>query len=325
MQLKIDYDYLRLTKAYYMQSIFKQMLTEGEKYMITLFNLLSFSESGVYDIINNLGSLIARFLFLPIEDASYVLFKNSLRRGISYNQQLNEVIGEDQKTEIKNAKSFFEQLLKFVSLIGLFIFVYGQAYSKLALNIYGGEKLSESTVTVNMLKLYCLYVFIISINGITESLLNATMSDAQLNKHNFRLISFSAIYLVFAFIFVKLFHIYGFILANCLNMLLRIVYNVKYIQNLFNGYSSNDNGVFIKDRNYSVSKIIFPQSIFLNLFFVLALATTKFSEFSVNSNFTHVFIGLIMVLVNLLFVYKFENNFVLFIIRNLRNFTKKTN
>ena len=317
-----DYNYLRLTRAYYMQSIFKQILTEGEKYMIALFNLLSFSESGVYDIINNLGSLIARFLFLPIEDASYVLFKTSLKRGITYNKQLNEL--KDKQNDIKNAKNFFEYLLKFVSLIGLFIFIYGQAYSKIALYIYGGVKLSESLITVNMLKFYCLYVFFISINGITESLLNSTMSDTQLNKHNFRLIIFSVVYLLFAMLFVNYFHIYGFILANCLNMFLRIVYNVKYIQDLFHGFSDTDGDNYVENRSYRVFRIIFSKSITLNILFILAFAITKLSEFYVNSYIVHVFVGLIMLLVNLFFVYKFENSLVLFIFRNLRNLTKKS-
>ena len=84
VNLPFDMDYLTMVKLYYTQSIYKQILTEGERYLITAFNLLTFSESGIYDIINNLGSLIARFIFLPIEDASYVYFTNSMRRGVSY-------------------------------------------------------------------------------------------------------------------------------------------------------------------------------------------------------------------------------------------------
>lgn len=32
----------------------------GEKYIMTMLNVLSFADQGVYDIINNLGSLVAR-------------------------------------------------------------------------------------------------------------------------------------------------------------------------------------------------------------------------------------------------------------------------
>lgn len=37
--------------------------------------------TGVYDIINNLGSMVARFLFLPIEESFYVFFAKVLERG----------------------------------------------------------------------------------------------------------------------------------------------------------------------------------------------------------------------------------------------------
>ena len=69
----------------------------GEKYIMTYFNLLTFSKqgraddalayrtvllyTGVYDAINNLGSLVPRFIFLPIEENFNVYFAISLYRG----------------------------------------------------------------------------------------------------------------------------------------------------------------------------------------------------------------------------------------------------
>ena len=40
-----------------------------------------FFSVGVYDVVNNLGSLVARFLFLPIEESFYVFFARLLIRG----------------------------------------------------------------------------------------------------------------------------------------------------------------------------------------------------------------------------------------------------
>ena len=48
---------------------------------MTIFGVLSFADQGVYDVINNLGSLAARFIFLPIEDGAYLLFSQTLERG----------------------------------------------------------------------------------------------------------------------------------------------------------------------------------------------------------------------------------------------------
>ena len=48
---------------------------------MTIFGVLSFADQGIYDVINNLGSLAARFIFLPIEDGTYLLFSQTLERG----------------------------------------------------------------------------------------------------------------------------------------------------------------------------------------------------------------------------------------------------
>lgn len=43
--------------------------------------------SGVYDVINNLGSMAARFIFMPVEESFYVFFASTLYRGEPATQQ----------------------------------------------------------------------------------------------------------------------------------------------------------------------------------------------------------------------------------------------
>ena len=38
----------------------KQLLTEGERYLMTFLNLLTLSQQGIFDVVSNLGSLAAR-------------------------------------------------------------------------------------------------------------------------------------------------------------------------------------------------------------------------------------------------------------------------
>ena len=42
------------------QGVLKQVLTEGERYVMTVLSLLSLAEQGIYDVVSNLGSLAAR-------------------------------------------------------------------------------------------------------------------------------------------------------------------------------------------------------------------------------------------------------------------------
>lgn len=69
------------------QGILKQVLTEGEKYVMSVSPWLSFSEQATYDIVNNMGSLAARFIFRPIEDSSYFYFTQTIARDVELKQQ----------------------------------------------------------------------------------------------------------------------------------------------------------------------------------------------------------------------------------------------
>ena len=64
-----------------------QVLSEGERYVMTLLNVLSFAEQGVFDVVNNLGSLTARFLFRPIEESAYFYFSQLIHRDEEINRQ----------------------------------------------------------------------------------------------------------------------------------------------------------------------------------------------------------------------------------------------
>ena len=77
-QSLVDAGLAQLTWGFFKQGVLKQLLTEGERYVMTVFSVLTFTEQGVYDVVNNLGSLAARFLFLPIEESSYFYFAQFL-------------------------------------------------------------------------------------------------------------------------------------------------------------------------------------------------------------------------------------------------------
>jgi len=77
------------------QGLMKQLLTDGERYVMTFFNTLKFDQQGVYDIVNNLGSLAARFLFKPIETSAYFYFSQLVQREVSIETQIKKVFTND--------------------------------------------------------------------------------------------------------------------------------------------------------------------------------------------------------------------------------------
>lgn len=76
----LNTDLCVLTMSFAKQSIIKQVLTEGERYVMTVSPVLTFSQQSMYDIVNNLGSLAARFIFRPIEESAYFYFTQMIKR-----------------------------------------------------------------------------------------------------------------------------------------------------------------------------------------------------------------------------------------------------
>lgn len=220
----VDWRLARLTWSFFKQSFLKQILTEGERYVMTFLNVLSFGDQGVYDIVNNLGSMVARFIFLPIEESFYVFFAKVLQRGRDVRSQKQE--------DVAIAAEVLECLLKLVLVIGLIIAVFGYAYSYLALDIYGGSLLS-SGAGPSLLRCYSCYVLLLAVNGVTECFVFAAMSQEEVDKYNFVMLALSLSFLSLSYALTWWAGAVGFILANCLNMGLRILHSLLYIHNYF--------------------------------------------------------------------------------------------
>ncbi|XP_033481769.1 man(5)GlcNAc(2)-PP-dolichol translocation protein RFT1 [Epinephelus lanceolatus] len=219
-----DWSLARLTWSFFKQSFLKQILTEGERYVMTFLNVLSFGDQGVYDIVSNLGSMVARFIFLPIEESFYIFFAKVLRRGRDVKSQIQE--------DAAMAAEVLECLLKLVLVIGLIISVFGYAYSHLALDIYGGSLLSVGAGPT-LLRWYSCYVLLLAVNGVTECFVFAAMSKEEVDKYNFVMLALSVSFLLLSYMLTWWAGGVGFILANCLNMGLRISHSLFYIHRYF--------------------------------------------------------------------------------------------
>ncbi|KAK2862197.1 hypothetical protein Q5P01_001730 [Channa striata] len=220
----VDWTLARLTWSFFKQSFLKQILTEGERYVMTFLNVLNFGDQGVYDIVNNLGSMVARFIFLPIEESFYIFFGKVLERGRDVQSQ--------KKEDVAIAAEVLECLLKLVLVIGLIITVFGYAYSHLALDIYGGSLLSTGAGPT-LLRCYSCYVLLLAVNGVTECFVFAAMSQKEVDKYNLVLLTLSVSFLFLSYILTRWAGGVGFIMANCLNMGLRILNSLLYIHNYF--------------------------------------------------------------------------------------------
>jgi hypothetical protein len=74
-----------------------KILTEGERYFMSLFNLVSYKDQGIYDTINNLGSLLPRLIFSTLEESAYAYFQQTLSRTKTNNEQILVTPTNDKK------------------------------------------------------------------------------------------------------------------------------------------------------------------------------------------------------------------------------------
>ena len=187
---------------------------------MTFFNVITFAEQGVYDVINNIGSLPARLVFQQIEESGFLLFTQKIDRQKS--------AADQNPTDLQESSLYLKHFIKIMTLLGLIILIFGYNYSELALLIYGGHKLSENLGTT-LLQWHCVYVLFIAINGITECFTFAAMSNSQIDAFNKKMINISVIFLISSSVLTQWFGSQGFIMANCLNMTARIAIRYSFI------------------------------------------------------------------------------------------------
>ncbi|KAF7488314.1 Protein RFT1 -like protein [Sarcoptes scabiei] len=222
----IDQNLIKTWCVFLKNSTLKQFLTEGERYIMTMFPLISFAEEGVFDIVNNLGSLPARLIFQPIEENGYLLFSSLVKRNVKIESQRNKII---QSLEICS------NLTKLMFLIGSLLFVYGYNNASLLLYIYGGPRfLSDqlSSLAINLFRSHCVYIVLIAVNGILESYSFAVMSTNQLNDFNKKMLMTSIIFVTSSLLITSLIGSVGFIVANCFNMITRIIISLYFLGHL---------------------------------------------------------------------------------------------
>ncbi|KAA3679039.1 oligosaccharide translocation protein RFT1 [Paragonimus westermani] len=195
----IDERALSLSKNLFGQGLLKQLLTEGERYLISAFHLLSFTD----------------------QESCHFVFNQCLVRNVPPSRQDADLLD--------NVFRMFRTVLRTCSLVAWIGVTFAQANSCLLLSVYVGFTLANNPTAVGLLRLYAAYVLLLAWNGSTEAFLNAAMSSEEVAKHNERLIIFSAVFLGANWLFVPWIGAYGFVIANSINILSRIVYSCFYI------------------------------------------------------------------------------------------------
>jgi oligosaccharide translocation protein RFT1 len=173
-----------------------------------------------------------------------------------------------------------------VTSIGLIVVVFGQSYSHTVLYLYGGNKLVANYLPVTLLRFHSFAIVLLAINGVTEGYVFATMSNKQLDRYNYVMVIFSVSFLVISYVLTNIFGPVGFILANCVNMLARIIHSLIYINKKY------------KSTSYKPLEGLVPDRKFIAMLVISGVAT-KLSETFNSSLALHILIGAVFFVVTL--------------------------
>ncbi|ANB12636.1 Rft1p [Sugiyamaella lignohabitans] len=256
-------DTKQLAVGMWVQTVFKHVLTEGDKLLVSL--VLPITDQGVYALVANYGSLIARLGFLPIEEALRNFFSKLLAVDDGLNNQLtqenassttspsftrppspqpknNPDSEETTATHTSTVKAadltlsvtVLSTVLRAYAYLDIIICIFGPLAARYVLSILV-SRAWLATDAPRVLASYACYIPFLAINGCLEAFVQSVATVHDLKEQGRVMIAFSVSFAVAGYIFMVLLKLgaQGLIFANMINMSLRILWCVRFTSSYY--------------------------------------------------------------------------------------------
>ncbi|KAG5340632.1 hypothetical protein C0989_000989 [Termitomyces sp. Mn162] len=171
-----DPELLRLSLTMTSQSLVKHFLTEGDKLILSYFSPLE--DQGGYAVAVNYGSLVARIVFQPIEEAYRGFFSKVLG-----NITTNVGSKTENDAALQQASTALTSLLSVQAAFSLFLVVFGTAYVPFLSHILLPRQYI-STSAPQVLTAWVWYIPVLAFNGGLEAFLSSVATPQDLNKQS---------------------------------------------------------------------------------------------------------------------------------------------
>lgn len=215
--------------------------------------LATLEEQGIYALAANYGGLVARMVFQPLEITARNLFanlcspsaqsdaseENKKRKATPLRQKeatklKTNPTAKSSESDISKARDILTASLHAYAIVSTICFALGPTLAPLLLRLIAGSRWSDGGAS-SVLGTYTFYIPFLAINGVSEAFVAATASTNDLRNQTFWMAGFSALFGASAWLFLSVLKLgaEGFIWANCVNMTLRIAFNLYYIKSFF--------------------------------------------------------------------------------------------
>ncbi|GIL64160.1 hypothetical protein Vafri_18121 [Volvox africanus] len=260
---------LATSAVFTLQAVEKLALAEGSK--VVLATMQSAVNQGVYGLVSNLGSLVVRTLFQPLEEAAFAAFSTwggntkASGGGAAATEVATEVTATaaaaTSAARLAPLARALSPMVKAVAVLGLLAAAFGPSYSYVLLRVVYGTRWSETEAPA-VLAAYSAYVLLLALNGIGEAFVHAVLDARGLQQSNALLLVFSAVHLGVCVALVRQYGALGLVAADSANMVLRISYSAWCIRRFFRSLPA-----------FSLHRDLLPAPSTLTAFAIVAAAT----------------------------------------------------
>ena len=228
---------LNLAITLYGQSLFKQLLTQGDALLLSFF--ASLADQGSFALASNYGSLFARLLFQPVEESSRNTFGTLLGGTTTLPVSRKSTDRPKLKTNFTLALAYLNKtlrlyvLLMFVTL-SILPHLLPTAITFLLLRNnpdWQPSHSSTSTPLPTLLKAYCLLLPLLSFNGILDAFLSSVATPSQLRTQSLIAAICTVIYGTAAWVYLVPYQTgaRGLVMANAVGMLVRVLWSAWWV------------------------------------------------------------------------------------------------
>lgn len=210
-------------------SVFKHFITEADKIVLTM--TCTAREQGVYALTNNYGSLIARMIYLPMEDSS----RMSFAKLAADSRQVN---GELSIEGLLELRQLLVQMLQLALFVGTTIATFGPPFVHVLFEIILSSQWKDSDAS-RALAIFCYYLLLMGVNGIAEAFVQSAAPAKDFFWLNVGLLLSSGTFVLTAWTTVTTHGTIAIVFANILAVLLRLIWNFLYIDRFFRNSKIN--------------------------------------------------------------------------------------